>query len=154
MSYGSDRGKLFKPPVHAAKDLHAEADRLTARLLQIEARLTAMPWKLEVGVENGEYHDGDDYLEVGFERRAEKWCLVCTIGRAKHPILLKDASMTVKAEAAEMLPRLFEKMREEFDSRASMLEKGHAALDGLEEALSQGTLSDTDVSSAARKEGV
>ena len=130
-------GKSFLPdPPPQIIDVISEAKRLTDRLLDIERYLSTLPWKVEASLWHG------DNQALSFERAGKSWVLVWKSRaheqEAWRATFLKDTSVTIKAKAAEMLPDLLVRIREEYDRRASNLAAGHAALDLLEDALGAG----------------
>lgn len=129
-------------------DIQSETKRLTDRLLAFEQYLIGLPWKTEAEVRDGQFR-------LRFERRDRGWALVAfqqyyTVTPMRRSIdtlagepeqehwneaLLRDASISNKARAAALLPKLLESMRAEYDQRTQDLAQGHRALDQLEQAL-------------------
>lgn len=131
MSNHPDESSLLSPPKHAATDIHAESNRLTERLLRIEALLGELPWKLPIS------YWVEDCGTVDFVRHDNRWVLAWMDrgAGARQARLVKDCSLEIRAIVSRELPKLVSRMREEFDARAEVLKRGHSALDAFEAEL-------------------
>ena len=122
----------FSPPQQVT-DLHAEADRLTARLALFEEQLGSLPWKIACRVEA---MPGNQLV---FDRAKDKWRLQWRVrheGGIEAVRNLLDCSIEIKSIAASLLPDLIEEMKSQYEARRVALLSGHQALDVLESHFS------------------
>lgn len=120
-------------------DLHAEQTRLADRIAKIEEYLSSAPWKSETYISLNEH----DPRLLYFERKPAGWMLAIYDANARNRTLVRDASLEAQSEVALHLPRLIERMQEQFEVKAMSVAMGHAALDQLEKQLTIHALSET-----------
>ncbi|MDX2146058.1 MAG: hypothetical protein SFZ23_00945 [Planctomycetota bacterium] len=135
-------------------DLHDSADRLNARVAQLERTLALLPWKTTACVEN---EDGD---RLWFAHHECQWRLAWELAKS-HPnapsaasqqqgrspvagatpagenalVPLRECPLHLKARAVTLLPQLIDAMQREFEDSVAAVARAHGALDAVERRL-------------------
>jgi hypothetical protein len=140
--------------VAEASYLDKAARDLSHRLARLEQFLMALPWKSEASIsesggsslalerQNGEWALCWNEINVGAGLAALAALMfnVSAAQKAQIPpitkkVLLRDASVEVKARACELLGGLIEKVQQQAQQRAQTLQRALGALDELEKKL-------------------
>lgn len=118
----------------ASPDLAGEASRLSDKLNAVQGLLSKIPFRIATTISEGQ-------VGLMYARRGGDWILYWLSREDRNDEFeatpLSQATISVKAHAATLLPKLLEVMIHERNKRTRELRDAHAALDRVPALIQQ-----------------